>query len=168
MRTEGIERIVRATRVEATTRAEPRRDKELIGAYRPHQERHQELALHGSSTEHGARSFGPETHAHSFTARPTSTSSRSAICGAASRVAPRRAITTTSSPSLRADGSVGFRVRNQSRTARLTRLRATALPTFRLAVMPRRTLPVAAGPADASSTTNSRDACLVLCKDTRL
>lgn len=125
--------VMRTARLEATSRPENRGDRKLI-ATDQHPDRPPSDAALRRAHERPA-------------ARMTSVESCSYISPDSSRVAAARAITTRSSA-----GSVGCSRRNHSRIRRFTRLRATAFPTLRLAVMPSR------GPLESRGATRMTNA----------
>src|SRR5215831_15516347 len=123
MALDRFDRIARTARLETTRGSEDRGQRDLIPAN-----------CEADRPLGPARIGFPHDSSEARFTRPESCLLSSSN---ASRVAGWRAITTTSreSQSVRA-------LRNHSRTRRLTRLRATAFPTRRLAVMPRRDWPL--------------------------
>lgn len=136
----GFDRVMRAARFEATSRPEPGRDERLIDPDRGYQQPAHEPA-------HAAPSC-----ARDWTAARARRESSSAAASCPSRAAAERPITTQSSPA----PSDPWRTRNHSRIRRLTRLRTTARPTFRLTVIPRRLPGVSAGAAPRSQTSTTK------------
>ena len=118
----GLRGIARAARLEAAGRPQPGRHGELVGAQDPDREAPSGVDRHGGAHGAVAPPFFANRHRIPFIWPPERPA------------AADRPITTRSIPGR----SRGRAPRNHSRTCRLTRLRTTAEPTFRLTVMPSR------------------------------
>lgn len=147
--TDGLGGVTRTARLEATPRTQQRRERPLIETNQRNQHRAEPL-------RRSRRAVGrPSTRAHDLDSGASTRSnifeSSSPSAGARSDAASRRAITTKSR-----EGSSRWWCRNHSRIARFTRFRATAFPTFLLAVIPSRA-PALGTAEGASRTTKQRE-----------